>query len=146
MEQLRRLFDFRGQATRKEFWLTVLALYAVLIVIGLIATRVGDGVLVSLLAFPILLALFVASLAVQVRRLHDRGKSAWWLLVFAFIPGLIGAVAGIDSETNEPLSGLIALLSLPFWIWGLVEMGFLPRKRAKERRAHAVTEAAAASE
>ena len=36
------------------------------------------------------LALFLPGLAVSIRRLHDRDKSGWWVLL-AFIP-LIGAI------------------------------------------------------
>jgi uncharacterized membrane protein YhaH (DUF805 family) len=36
------------------------------------------------------LAIFLPSLAVIVRRLHDVGKSGWWFFI-AFIP-LVGAI------------------------------------------------------
>ena len=48
--------------------------------------------LMVLMAIVTILGLvhFIPSLAVTVRRLHDTGKSGWWLLI-AFIP-FIGAI------------------------------------------------------
>ncbi|GAA4409577.1 DUF805 domain-containing protein [Quisquiliibacterium transsilvanicum] len=46
--------------------------------------------LAALLSGLFVLAMLLPSLAVSVRRLHDIGRSGWWLLV-SFIP-LIGAI------------------------------------------------------
>jgi uncharacterized membrane protein YhaH (DUF805 family) len=80
---------FSGRAARSEFWFWVL--FAVLVSI---ATQVLDGILFGQ-QFGILsgigaLALFLPGLAVSVRRLHDRDKSGWFVLLY-FIP-LIGFI------------------------------------------------------
>lgn len=54
--------------------------------IGLYSIEAGLGVLSGIYT----LAVLIPSLAVTVRRLHDIGRSGWWLLI-AFIP-LIGAL------------------------------------------------------
>ena len=41
--------------------------------------------LLSIVALLIMLGLAVPSLAVTIRRLHDTGRSAWWLLI-QFVP------------------------------------------------------------
>ena len=71
--------DFSGRARRSEFWFWYLGLtiwYFVLIGLVFALGKVG----IALLAIG-LLGVIVPTLAVQVRRLHDSGKSAWLLLL-----------------------------------------------------------------
>jgi uncharacterized membrane protein YhaH (DUF805 family) len=89
MQVLKKYAVFSGRARRKEYWFYVL--WFVIISIGLaiidavLGLRVGDaGVLQALYA----LALLIPSLAVGARRLHDIGRTGWWLLIW-LIP-LIG--------------------------------------------------------
>jgi len=71
----------------------------------------------------VLLALWVSSVAIAIRRLHDRGKSGWWVLVFIFVPGLL---QGIGSRLGDPLPMMIlSVAGLAVSIWALVELGFL---------------------
>ncbi|QUJ68651.1 DUF805 domain-containing protein [Photobacterium sp. GJ3] len=75
---LKKFADFSGRSRRRELWmfnLTAFILNVVLIVFGYI---VGVNDLFMLLHS---LFLFVPSLAVAVRRLHDTNRSGWWLLV-----------------------------------------------------------------
>ena len=50
----------------------------------------GQPVLIGILGLIFNLALLIPSFNIGVRRLHDTGKSAWWILI-ALIP-LIGAL------------------------------------------------------
>ena len=81
---------FSGRARRPEFWWWFLFYYLVLIGFSIIDAAItaagGPGVL-SLLA---ILAFFLPTLAVQVRRLHDTDRSGWlWLLSFIPLVGII---------------------------------------------------------
>ena len=90
---LKKYATFAGRAQRAEYWYFVL--FYILIFIGL---SVIDGITGSfsaeagmgLLGGILTLALLIPSIAVGVRRLHDTGRSGWWLLI-ALIP-LIGAI------------------------------------------------------
>lgn len=93
LKVLKNYFGFGGRARRKEYWMFVL--FNLLISIGLMIidnvtgtfdAEAGWGLLSGLYT----LAVLIPSIAVSVRRLHDRDKSGWWLLI-AFIP-LIGAI------------------------------------------------------
>jgi uncharacterized membrane protein YhaH (DUF805 family) len=64
--------DFSGRAARPEFWYFALFQFVVLVVVGIVSQTLQG--LVSL-------ALLLPALAVGARRLHDIGKSAWFLLV-----------------------------------------------------------------
>lgn len=120
MDRFKGYFSFSGRINRKPYWLTVLAIYGVLIVLALLAALLSEvsGVLILILV-PVFIALLVASLANGARRLHDRGKSAWWLLLFIGLPSVLTSAAQSDANA------VLALLSLPFSLWGFVEMGFL---------------------
>jgi len=76
---------FNGRAARPEFWWFVLANLIVALVInvvvGVIAGR-GTGQVVSDLYS---LAVFLPSLGVSIRRLHDTNRTGWWYLLI-FIP------------------------------------------------------------
>ena len=80
--------DFSGRASRSEYWWFALGMFIVNVVINLIgraAPMVG-----LILAVVFCLAVIVPALAAGVRRLHDTGKSGWWLLL-CLIP-LIGGI------------------------------------------------------
>lgn len=88
LKAVRQYADFSGRAQRKEYWLFVLVyvlLYIGLsfvdVVLGTYGSSTGFGLLTGILA----LALLIPSVAVTVRRLHDTGRSGWWVLM-AFIP------------------------------------------------------------
>jgi uncharacterized membrane protein YhaH (DUF805 family) len=90
---------FAGRASRAEFWRWVVVF--VLLTLG---TRMIDGALfagsvheglyvrgaMQPLTFLTILALFLPNMALAVRRLHDIGRSGWWLLLMA-VP-LVGAL------------------------------------------------------
>ena len=67
---LRNAYNFSGRSTRPEFWWFVLAAFVVYVIAGSIP---GASWIVN----PVL-ALFI--LAVGVRRLHDTGRSGWWII------------------------------------------------------------------
>ena len=89
---LKKYADFNGRARRKEFWMFFLFNLIAAIILGVIDSMIGIPVLGLIYSLGVLLP----SLAVGARRLHDTGKSGWWLLL-----GLI------------PLVGLILII---FWV------------------------------
>lgn len=90
---IRKYAVFEGRARRREYWmyaliatLIMVALYFLDEMLGLYSEEHGVGALEVMFTLAILLP----SLAVGVRRLHDTGRSGWWLL-FALIP-LLGTI------------------------------------------------------
>jgi uncharacterized membrane protein YhaH (DUF805 family) len=82
--------NFSGRARRSEFWWFILFNFA-----AQIAASIVDAVVAAIIGFSILaplvaLALLVPGLAVSVRRLHDTGRSGWWILL-GLVP-LVGIV------------------------------------------------------
>ena len=93
LEVLKKYAVFGGRARRKEYWMFVLfnmifAIVAMILdnVLGIAIEGLGYGPLYGLYC----LAVLIPGLAVSVRRLHDVGKSGWFLLI-----NLIPLVGGI---------------------------------------------------
>lgn len=74
--------EFNGRARRSEYWYFTLFNMIGGIIIGIIAgalqTMVGFGGFLSTIYS---LALLIPGIAVGVRRMHDVGKSGWFLLI-----------------------------------------------------------------
>ncbi len=83
---------FSGRARRKEYWMFLLINLVVTVVLALIDSLIGSasesgmGLLSSVYSIGVL----IPSLALSVRRLHDIGRTGWWVLI-SIIP-VIGAV------------------------------------------------------
>ena len=103
---LKRYADFQGRSRRKEYWMFTLGIVIVymLLMIPMMSavisaaasgrgndpqaalsmfTGIGGIGMVLLTIFA--LAIFIPSLAVQIRRLHDTDRSGWWILL-GFVP------------------------------------------------------------
>lgn len=96
--------DFNGRARRSEYWYWTLFVFLV----SFAASLVGNALNAPVFAGIISLALMLPSLGVAVRRLHDIGKSGWFVLL-SLIP-LVGLIILIvwcvkDSEVGENAYG-----------------------------------------
>ena len=75
---LRQYAVFDGRARRKEYWMFLLFNFVIAAALGLVGRVIGlGGALQALYTLGVL----IPGLAVSVRRLHDTGRSGWWLLV-----------------------------------------------------------------
>ena len=94
MMPLRKYADFSGRARRSEYWWFVLGLMVIGFVVGLLEGAIGLGGSAigpyGFLTLAFYLAILIPSIAVGVRRLHDTGRSGWWLLI-----GLVPLIGGI---------------------------------------------------
>lgn len=102
-EQLAEFFSFEGRIGRQQYWLRSLLIWGVNIVIAILAAIAQNSndamaIVLSIVAIAFYLVVFWASLATIAKRLHDRGRSGWFMLI-SLIP-LVG-------------------------IWLIVEVGFL---------------------
>lgn len=109
LQPIRKYATFSGRARRAEYWWYIL-LYtliytgATLIDIALLGLErvleFGIGPMTGIVT----LALLLPGIALTVRRLHDRDKSGWWLLI-ALIPvlgGLFLLIQYVQRGTDGP--------------------------------------------
>ena len=96
---LKKYVDFSGRARRTEFWMFTLFNIIISVVLGILDMFLGFGLLGGIYA----LAVFLPSLAVGVRRLHDTDRSGWWLLI-GLIP-IIGFIVLIVFFVQDSQAG-----------------------------------------
>jgi len=108
---------FSGRASRSEYWWFALFSIIASAVLGIIDATIFGNANGGILGTIFSLAVLVPSIAVGVRRLHDLGRSGWWLLI-VLIP-LIGILVllyffvqkGTDGPNDhgaDPLAGVSA--------------------------------------
>ncbi|GLH80373.1 DUF805 domain-containing protein [Bradyrhizobium sp. SSBR45G] len=121
------LFGFDGRIARTQYWLSfpiigVMNLLA-LMLFGLLGWLLSGYIAIGVTIIAWIL-IFNAGLAVAVKRLHDRGKSGGWLLLYYVAPILLHLAAGWLE------AGAIAFefASAALIVWAIVELGFLPGK------------------
>src|SRR3569832_1282971 len=108
--------DFRGRARRSEYWYFVLFCGIVRFV----------GMFLGPLSIILGLAILLPQLAAVVRRLHDTGRSGWWLLGFyGYLFGAVFLFVATFGLTARPqfdassgvLVAVLALGGLAYLIW-----------------------------
>ena len=133
------LFSFDGRIGRRTYWLAILALIVAVLVLTcapfLLESEKWAVLMVALTSDFIWLFSLWPLVAVGSKRLHDRNKNGWWLLVFWLLPfalfcGGFSIVFFDDPRTGRSgdfTTGLIVVLaSLPPALWGIVELGIQP--------------------
>ena len=125
MDLVNLFFSFQGRINRAKYWLVTLIWLAVWIVVWLAVIAAvftsGSWGLAGVIGLLVLIPSIVSGVSVGIRRLHDRDKSGWWLLVFYLAPGLLN---GIGHQAG--LGGVIfSLASFAISIWAFVELGCL---------------------
>jgi uncharacterized membrane protein YhaH (DUF805 family) len=129
-------YSFKGRINRGKYWLAMLVFFIVSVVLVLITFVVGNGLVAQVLSFVVNLALFIAGLAIGTKRLHDRDKSAWWMLVFYGAPILLLGIAlfsvfvsvsetGMTADYSSLFFRLCILAAIAIGVWAFVEFGCL---------------------
>ena len=93
IDVLKKYAVFSGRARRKEYWFFFLFNLIISIILNVIDNATGTfdpETGVGILGTIYLLAVLIPAIAVTIRRLHDTGRTGWWILI-SFIP-LIGAI------------------------------------------------------
>ncbi|HLY05954.1 MAG TPA: DUF805 domain-containing protein [Rhizomicrobium sp.] len=141
------LFSFRGRTARGRFWLynaiavpllalLVVAFWAYALSIPGAYENGGPtpfpsgplGMAGAVLFFALLTVILVAGTAITVRRLHDRNKPWWWILVFLCAPDALLTLAQVLDEIGTANASLLFILqvgALALGVWGCIELGFL---------------------
>src|SRR5215510_5338267 len=90
------LFGFQGRINRAKFWKAILiyfiAVFVISIIIGIVLGIMGREPSITTFAIIgaiIYIPILISGICVGVKRLHDRNKSGWWLLVFYFVPNVL---------------------------------------------------------
>lgn len=130
---LKRYAVFTGRSRPRELWMFALLQLIIYVVLVMFVSVIGAGVagfasagadagaagLMSMIAamgiFALIFGLvylvfFLPNLAVSTRRLHDTGRSGWWVMIY-FGPWLLGVLLSIANAAN-PSQGVVAMSML----------------------------------
>lgn len=116
-EVFKKYATFEGRAQRQEYWMFILfnTLAMILSFFPLVfSTTTDDAGIENMgwLFLPIvyIIVMFIPSLALSVRRLHDINMSGWWILI-TFIPfgnlalwilAMMDGTVGANNYGNDP--------------------------------------------
>lgn len=136
------LFSLEGRIGRRIYWLAILALIGALLVLTvapfLLDSEDAAVFMVALTSNFIWLLSLWPMVALGSKRLHDRNKNGWWLLVFWLLPFVLFSVGFSIVLFDDPRTGrsgdfltgsIVILASLPPALWGIIELGILPGTR-----------------
>jgi uncharacterized membrane protein YhaH (DUF805 family) len=149
------LFGLRGRISRASFclyaalaFIVLLTLLSALYAYALATTGFENGgplpwpssvlgMIGVSLWFLILLLLFVSSMTVTLKRLHDRGKASWWLLVFVIAPNALSSAARLwydaHADAGEALGYLLDAAAVGLFAWAFVELACLKGTQGDNR-------------
>src|SRR5262245_2815185 len=127
------LFSWRGRIDRAKWWLWVLLYVIVAIVLAFVAWATNNSIPAGILQLIFFVLVIVTSLAVTAKRCHDRNRSAWWILVFNLLPGVLAGIGvaaifasyscgTVGSEGGLAIGSLFEIAALGVAIWGFVEL------------------------
>jgi len=124
------MFGASGRISRARYWRSRL-IYVVAGMMTAVVLFTAAQIAAALFIVMIILVLIpwmIWGASFTTERLHDRGKSAWWLVVLYLMPGVltqIGALLPLADATGTVLEKVLALAASVLTIWGFVEIGFL---------------------
>ena len=83
----KKAFDFQGRASRTQYWMFFLVYFIITVILEMVWMKGGStlGPIGGFIHAIWFLVLFIPSLSYAVRRLHDTGRSGWWILI-SFVP------------------------------------------------------------
>ena len=129
------LFSFKGRINRGKYWLAVLIYMAVwttfiagsLVWLGgnidNLLSFAGAALLIWLIGLILLVLGTWSGLAVGIKRLHDRDKSGWWILLFWLGPSVLGSWQTMSPDLGGGF--IFSLAASAIAIWAFVELGCL---------------------
>lgn len=128
MDFVNIFITFTGRINRAKFWIAVIVcavfFLAVIGVTMAVSSSMNTVFRAALFAYVPMTYVGVVS---GIKRLHDRNKSGWWIVLFyggSMVVALIAAVLDASAESSTPLF-LLQLVGLGISLWGLIELGCL---------------------
>jgi uncharacterized membrane protein YhaH (DUF805 family) len=129
MELVNLLFTFNGRINRAKYWLACLIWLILWVVVAVAIFLMQFATVIVVVAIVIFIPSIVSGIAIGIKRLHDRDKSGWWLLLFYLTPGVLDGIG----RTAGSVGFVFSLASLAITIWAFVELGCLRGTIGKNR-------------
>jgi len=133
VELFELLFGASGRINRAKYWRSVL-LFSIAGLMAAVILFTAAGIAAPLFIIVVVLVFIpwvLWGFSITTERLHDRDKSAWWMVPFYLVPVLLDLFA--RTEWTEWLVGtagavlhyVLALAGFALTLWGVTEIGCL---------------------
>jgi uncharacterized membrane protein YhaH (DUF805 family) len=141
------LFGLRGRLSRASFCLFAAIAFGLLLVLfaafyfyeisagnyenggPILWPSTPPGMAGEALWFLVLLLILISGLAVGVKRLHDRDRSAWWLIILVVVPNVLSSLAQfvrVNYAENSAVPWLVLNgIAIAIFGWAFVELACL---------------------
>lgn len=113
--------NFRDRAARAEYWWWVLFATVASLVAWLLDFLIFRGFSASPFFFVTYLALLLPGFSVTVRRLHDTGRTGWWILL-PLVSSVLMSVVTVAAALHNPQQPPLAIILL-IGIFAIVTLG-----------------------
>jgi uncharacterized membrane protein YhaH (DUF805 family) len=154
LDWLRSLFSVRGRIGRARYCLFLVAaivMLAVLMVAFWIyalsipgAYENGGptpfptdpfGIAGAIVWYMFMFAVFASGITMAIKRLHDRNKAWWWVVVFVIAPNVIYGLGEYltTTEMAGTISYLVHVFAVALLVWAFVELCCLSGTRGENR-------------
>jgi uncharacterized membrane protein YhaH (DUF805 family) len=122
------LFGASGRINRAKYWRSVLFFSLTGLMTAVILLTAASIAAPFFIAMVVLVFIpwLLWGFSVTTERLHDRDKSACWLVVFYLAPGVLGQfakAAWFAGSAGAVLHYILALAGFAITTWGFVEIG-----------------------
>ena len=106
LKVLNQYTDFQGRARRKEYWMFTLVSSGISIIMMIVDYFIGIKIWDTGLLYLLYgLGVFIPTIAVGIRRLHDIGKSGWMMLVSIIpIAGIIWLIVLFATDSQKGIN------------------------------------------
>jgi uncharacterized membrane protein YhaH (DUF805 family) len=148
-----RTFSFNGRARRAEFWWFVLfnlmaqfALRFISMPLGLVINVDAGGAFVldnnltndstALLELIYSLLVLIQSIALNVRRFHDRGLSGWWIVIASLVIIVAAVVSGVMPQLAPVGLGVMIVAGLACFVISVLPGTEGPNKYGADPKGH----------
>jgi uncharacterized membrane protein YhaH (DUF805 family) len=112
-----------GRINRAKFWIAILVFTVLNVLSTGMVLASGSNTLIILNGI-ISLLVAASGILVGIKRLHDRNKSGWWVLLYWLAPFVMLSV-GFAGGLPEIMVNIVGFLALAIGLWSLIELGGL---------------------
>jgi uncharacterized membrane protein YhaH (DUF805 family) len=131
MNLVRLFFSFSGRVNRAGYWLVSIFWLVAAGVLNVTWNpfdapdfQFGRDHRVDAALVLIVFVTIASCVAVCIRRLHDRDKSAWWLLLYGLAPAVLQTIAAIN-DLDAALMVMLMVFAGAISIWAFIDVGCL---------------------
>jgi uncharacterized membrane protein YhaH (DUF805 family) len=125
----RMLFSSAGRIDRKTFWTMIFCLSIVTATLRFLVVGIKDSPLV-IVFLPVSIGAAVAAINNYIKRLHDLGRSGWWVLAALAVLVAGGVTASVASEGNALIVDIVVYVLL---IGAIIWLGATPGQAQENR-------------